>query len=268
MAQQVGVIKYKGTIGDIRHFKIKGLHGDYAGLKGGPSAEQIKTDPVFQRTRENMNEFSGCAAAAKSLRMGLSPLMAQMSDPHLTGRLTAIMKKINLEDQSEARGYRAVLISDQRKYLKGLNFNKNISLESVLLAPFTVSNTEDRTIAILTVPTFNPATGIKAPAGATHFRFVNALSVISDFAYNDVTKVYEPVEPNLNEISNITYSDFIGLYGGEVEEIEVISSLPEETVLTDNVSVIQSIGIEFYQKVGENYYLFNSGNCLKIGELF
>ncbi len=32
MAQQVGVIKYKGTIGDIRHFKIKGLHGDYAGL--------------------------------------------------------------------------------------------------------------------------------------------------------------------------------------------------------------------------------------------
>ena len=37
MARQVGHIKYNGTLGDVRHFKIKGLRGDYAGLKGGPS---------------------------------------------------------------------------------------------------------------------------------------------------------------------------------------------------------------------------------------
>jgi len=37
------------------------------------------------------------------------------------------MKKINLEDQSEARGYRAILISTQSKYLEGLHFNKNVN---------------------------------------------------------------------------------------------------------------------------------------------
>ena len=43
MARQTGPIKYKGTLGEVRHFKIKGLKGDFAGLKGGPSGEQVKT---------------------------------------------------------------------------------------------------------------------------------------------------------------------------------------------------------------------------------
>ena len=69
MARQVGHIKYKGTLGDVSHFKIKGLRGDYAGLKGGPSGDQVKNDPAFKRTRENMKEFAGCASTAKSVRI-------------------------------------------------------------------------------------------------------------------------------------------------------------------------------------------------------
>ena len=79
MARQTGPIKYKGTLGEVRHFKIKGLKGDFAGLKGGPSGEQVKTAPEFERTRENMNEFGGCAAAGKSVRVGLAQLMKQIS---------------------------------------------------------------------------------------------------------------------------------------------------------------------------------------------
>jgi hypothetical protein len=38
-------MKYVGTLGEVRHFKIKGNTGYYAGLKGGPTAEQVKTAP-------------------------------------------------------------------------------------------------------------------------------------------------------------------------------------------------------------------------------
>jgi hypothetical protein len=93
MAKQKGHIKYVGTLGEVRHFKIKGNDGYFAGLKGGPTAEQIKTAPGFIRTRENMSEFGACANAGKSVRVGLSSLMKQMADNQLTGRLTAIMKK-------------------------------------------------------------------------------------------------------------------------------------------------------------------------------
>jgi hypothetical protein len=119
MARQTGPLKYSGTIGDIRHFKIKGLKGSFAGLIGGPSAEQIATAPEFARTRENMNEFGGCALAGKAVRVGLASVLSNMSDPQVTGRLTAIMKKINLEDGSEARGQRAILVSAVPNYLVG-----------------------------------------------------------------------------------------------------------------------------------------------------
>lgn len=70
MAKQTGLTRYSGSMGGIRHFKIKGLSGDFAGLNGGATGDQIKTAPEFARTRENMNEFGGCATAGKSIRTG------------------------------------------------------------------------------------------------------------------------------------------------------------------------------------------------------
>ena len=268
MARQTGPLKYSGTLGDIRHFKIKGLKGDFAGLKGGPSGDQIKTGPEFTRTRENMNEFGGCAIAGKSVRIGLSQLMKQMSDPQLTGRLTGIMKKINLEDQSEARGYRAILISTQSQYLKGMGFNRNVNFDSIFFSPFTLTGTVDRDSSTLEVEAFNPLSFVNAPAGASHFRLINAISVVSDFAFNAQSGAYEPIDSTLNELANITYSDYIDLSLPLASTTTLTSTLPGTPTLTADVSVLNSIGIEFYQKVGANYYLFNSGNALKVQEIF
>ncbi len=268
MARQSGPIKYKGTLGDIRHFKIKGLQGHFAGLKGGPSSEQVKTAPEFERTRENMNEFGGCAIAGKSVRVGLAQLMKQMSDPQLTGRLTAIMKKINLEDQSEARGYRAILISTQSQYLNGLNFNRNISFDGVFYSPFTLTNTPTRNSAALTVPAFNPLSFITPPSGATHFRLINAISVVSDYEFNSTSGRYEPINGALNELSSVKYSNYLDLSTPTTAPTVITATLPGTQTMTPDVSVLNSIGIEFYQQVGTNYYLFNSGNSLKIQNIF
>ena len=264
MARQLGHVKYGGTIGEIRHFKIKGMTGNFAGLKGGATAEQIKNDSAFVRTRENMNEFGGCANAGRSVRVGLNILMKQMSDSQLTGRLTGIMKKINLEDQTEARGYRAILISTQGKYLQGLHFNKNFSFDSSFLAPITLTSNDNRDSSVLEVAAFNPLKSVSAPAGATHFRLINALSVISDFAYNSTTKIYEPIEPALNELSNVSYSDYLDLNTEITDSTIIESALPGAPQLTANVTVLNSVGIEFYQKAGSGFYLLNTGHALKI----
>lgn len=268
MARQLGHVKYKGTIGDIRHFKIKGMTGNFAGLKGGATGDQIKNDPGFARTRENMNEFGACAIAGKSVRVGLSMLMKQMSDAQLTGRLTAIMKKINLEDQTEARGYRAILVSTQSKYLEGLNFNRNFSFDSAFLAPFVLTSADTRKSSTLTVAAFSPSKSVIAPAGATHFRLINAVSVISDFAYNENTKIYEPVDPALNETSNVEYSDYLDLKTDIAADTVLTSTLPGDAEINDNVTVLNSIGIEFLQKAGNDYYLLNAGHALKIQTSF
>jgi hypothetical protein len=268
MAKQTGLTRYTGTMGGVRHFKIKGLQGDFAGMVGGPSGEQIASAPEFERTRENMNEFGGCASAGKSLRVSLAAIIKQMSDPQMTGRLTAVMKKINLEDQSESRGYRAILISQQSQYLKGFAFDRNVSFEGIFAAPFSVSNSSGRDSGTLTVPAFNPLNLISAPAGATHFRLIQALACISDFAYNQTTGTYEPINESVNELSNIAYSSYLDLSSPLSSPVMVTATLPGSPTLSANESVIQCVGIEFFQQVGSNYYLFNSGNALKIAEIF
>ncbi len=74
MARQKDLIEYVSTIGDVRHFKIKGEKGYFAGLVGGPTAEQVLTADELMRTRENMAEFAGCASVGKAIRTAFSPL--------------------------------------------------------------------------------------------------------------------------------------------------------------------------------------------------
>ncbi len=264
MARQLGHVKYGGTIGEIRHFKIKGMKGNFAGLKGGATGDQIKNDPGFVRTRENMNEFGGCANAGRSVRVGLNMLMKQMSDSQLTGRLTGIMKKINLEDQTEARGYRAILISTQGRYLQGLHFNKNVSFDGSFLPLVSLTNSNDAVSSTMEIAPFNPMNSVIAPSGATHFRLINALSVISDFAYNATTGIYEAIEPSLNELSNVAYSDYLDLKTEITAPTLIESALPGAPQLTGSTTVLNSVGIEFYQQAGSGYYLLNAGHALKI----
>ncbi len=267
MARQKGVIKYVGTLGDIRHFKIKGQEGFFAGMVGGPTGDQVLSAPEFERTRENMNEFGACAKAGKSVRGGLSQLMKQMADSQVTGRLTSIMKKINLEDQTEARGYRKIEISTQRNHIKGFEFDKNISFNGVFNAPYSLTHGVDREKGSIEIPAFNPMNLVNAPSGATHFRLITSLSVVSDFEYNATTDSYEAMDEELNEVNDVQYSDFLDLFT-PTHATTLTAILPGEVLPTENTTVLQCIGIEFYQQVGGNFYLFASGNCLKVENAF
>lgn len=67
MAKQKGIIKLDGTIGGITFYKSQ--DGYLAREKGGVSAEKIATDPAFQRTRENGEEFGRAGKAGKFYEM-------------------------------------------------------------------------------------------------------------------------------------------------------------------------------------------------------
>ena len=65
MARQKGLIKLKGTMGDITFYRTK--DGYIAREKGGITAERLRNDPAFQRTRENMAEFCRAGNAGKTV---------------------------------------------------------------------------------------------------------------------------------------------------------------------------------------------------------
>jgi hypothetical protein len=267
MARQKGHIKYVGTLGEVRHFKIKGNEGYFAGLKGGPSAEQIASDPAFIRTRENMNEFGGSAITGKSLRTSIAGLIRNNGDSQVTGRVTAIMKKINLEDGSEARGQRAILITVAPQYLQGFEFNKFTSFNGAFNAPYTITPTAARDSSTLDIPSFNPLDRMYVPAGATHFKIINAIAVLSDFEYNSITRVYEPKDGTTNGLTDVQDSGYLPV-NAATGLISVVSTLPGSPTISADVSVVNVLAVEFYQEVNSNYYLFSQGNAMKVAKIF
>lgn len=92
MAQQKGIIKIEGTLGDLTFYKSQ--DGHLVKSKGGVSAERIATDPTFARTRENGQEFANAAKAGKLLRDAFRVMMLTASDGRVTSRLTKLMTEI------------------------------------------------------------------------------------------------------------------------------------------------------------------------------
>ena len=184
MAQQKGIIKLKGKIGDISFYKSQ--DGHLAREKGGVDGDRIKNDPAFVRTRENGAEFGSSANAGKALRDALRPMLMSASDNRLTSRLTKVMTEIKNLDATSARGERtvgtAIANVTAMQFLKGFNFNLRAILGAVLFKPYSVNTaTGDITIKDLV-----PINDIKYPSGSTHMAIRGAWAQI-DF----VTGKYE-----------------------------------------------------------------------------
>lgn len=171
MARQKGIIKLKGTIGDITFYKTQ--DGHLAREKGGIDKNRIANDPAFQRTRENGLEFGRAGKAGRLLRTALRPLILNSADSRMVSRLTQRMVKVIQADQVSDRGMRNV-IDGEAELLFGFDFNLRGKLGTTMYAPF--ETTIDRVAGelTLTIAPFNPLNMIAAPGGTTHFRIVSS----------------------------------------------------------------------------------------------
>src|SRR5687768_3707590 len=136
MARQTGLIKLKGSIGNVTFYTT--VAGDLARQKGGVDAERIATDPAFQRTRENGSEFGRAGLAARLLYTAFRGLIAGTNDSYMYGRLVREFVKVIRADATSARGQRNV-IDGEAELLKGFEFNNRARLKATFYAPFTAN---------------------------------------------------------------------------------------------------------------------------------
>ena len=171
MAKQKGIIKLKGTIGDITFYKTQ--DGNLAREKGGIDPKRIANDPAFQRTRENGEEFGRAGKAGKLLRTAIRVLLLTASDNRVVSRLTKQMLNVIKADLVSTRGQRNVL-DGETVLLEGFEFNIRGALTTTLFAPFVA--TINRVTGELKVnfASFVPQTLVVAPPGTTHFKIVSA----------------------------------------------------------------------------------------------
>lgn len=240
MAKQSGIIKLKGSIGDITFYKSQ--DGFLAREKGGVDKERFQSDPNFQRTRENASEFGSAGKSSKVFCTAIRPVLNKTRDSRMFSRLVKIMMQVIKADQTSVRGRRNVL-DGELILLKGFEFNANAKLAATVYAPYTVEI--DRVAGVLNVviPGFVPDNQIVAPSGTTHFRFISAGAAV--------------------DFENETF----GLAQHISREIPLSSAATDEIVLSNNIRMENSpnplfvvFGIEFLQQVNGVFYALNNGS--------
>ena len=237
MAKQNGIIKLKGTIGDITFYKTK--DGHLAREKGGVDANRIANDPAFQRTRENGSEFGRAGKAGKMLRVALRQVLINSADGRMVSRLTQAMTKVIQADATNPRGLRNV-IDGEAELLTGFEFNIGGKLGTTLFAPF--ETTIDRVSGDigLTLAPFVPTTMIAAPAGTTHFKIISAGAAI-DFEA-------EKFEVTTSETAVLPWDSTLTAPINQDNSVSANSTNP----------LFLALGVEFYQEVnGQMYPLKN-----------
>ncbi|NWJ49456.1 MAG: hypothetical protein HXX14_10115 [Bacteroidetes bacterium] len=264
MAIQTGAIKYRGSFKSIRNYVNLHDENTYAGEKGGANRDLIMNNPAFARTRENMVEFGGCGVAVKALRLGFLNLLPDQTDKNFTGRLMRIVKEVNRRDIEGVKGKRGIYFSEARPTLATMVFNVLESVTESLKLFFLCSHPVGKVDATLKV-TDLVIKPILIPKGATHFRVQNHLSVISDYAYSEMSHRYE-ASNELNGQSVFKYSEYTPI--GTALTAEIKAAFPEGTVVGDDCSIIQCVGVEFYVSTNGAHYLPLKGSSMMVADIY
>jgi hypothetical protein len=245
MAKQKGIFKVEGTIDDVTFYKSQ--DGFLVRQKGGVSKERIATDPAFERTRENQNEFARAGKAGKVLRAAFRSLLLNAADGRMVGRLLKEMMKVVKADATSDRGERNVL-DGELELLEGFEFNEGGKLSQTFFAPFTASIDRANSAIAVQMPSFVPINMIAAPAEATHYQIVSAGGFI------DFTTGGNGIITNATEAQPL----------GSEATVAAIHAFDAGASATQPMFIV--LGIAFYQEVnGRNYSLKNGAyNALSI----
>lgn len=247
MARQTGIIKIKGTVGDLTFYRTQ--DGDMVRQKGGIEKSRIANDPAFTRTRENGREFGNSASAGKLVQGTLRPLLINASDSRVFSRLLKMMSSIKSFDAVSARGDRNVGIGiaspGALALVKGFEFNNRSSLGSILFKPYSVSTVT----GVITIPNLVPLNDVLSPQGASHISLKGGWARI-DFATG---------------LSELVLSNVVNL---------PINANPTNVALTPvgapsgNGTNLFLLEIEFFQQVNGLQYSLNNGafNALSVVE--
>ena len=245
MARQTGIIKLKGTIGDISFYKS--ADGHMARAKGGIDASRMASDPAFQRTRENGSEFGRAGKGGKVIRGAVRVLLQNAKDKRVVSRLVKSLLEIAKTDPINERGLRTIEDGNM-SLLAGFEFNVNGKLGATMYAPISTSINRVTGAVEATVAPFAPTVRIAAPGGTTHFKIVSGAAELD---FENETSVFES-----DETAILLYDS------ADTAAISLAMALPANSSLP----LIQVVGIEFYQEVNGQMYPLKNGafNALSI----
>jgi hypothetical protein len=234
---------YKNALGCtgqpiIQSFKFKKMSTT---TSGGLSADRIKNDPLFERTRENMAEFGRAGKAAKLLRTIFRDVTINAKDKITQARLAKVASRIITTDPVNERGARTVTNGDLQQLLN-FHFNARAGISDSLFVRCPVNFNRASGEVTVNIPVFIPRNMVQQARGTTHFRIVAAAAAI-----NFDTEQYEYAMQGTPELPYNT---------DPTQAVTLTLALPANSKDT----VVAVLGIEYYQRVNSRSYALKTGD--------
>src|SRR5258708_6338661 len=104
MAKLEGMFQISGKVGNLVFYKTR--KGFAVRSRPHINSARIKKAPEYERTRQNMSDFSTAAKANKLLRDALRVFLSDISDGSIMNRLTKVLMEIIKSDPFEIPGQR------------------------------------------------------------------------------------------------------------------------------------------------------------------
>jgi hypothetical protein len=207
----------------------------------GVSGDRVKNDSAFERTRENMAEFSRAGKAAKLLRTIFRDVTINAKDRVTQARLVKVMSRTIIGDSINERGARTVNNGDLLQLL-GFNFNVKAGISDSLFVRCPLNFNRATGEVTLNIPSFVPRNNVQQARGVTHFRLVAAAASI-----NFDTEQYEYAMQGTAELP----------YNSDPTQASTLTlALPANSTGI----VVAVLGIEYYQKVNSRSYALKTGD--------
>lgn len=262
MSKQTSLLTFEGKMGNLSFFKSKGEYR--ARVRGGMSKERIMKDPGMSRVRENMSEFAATAMMSKSFRRAIAKAK-NFTDGPITQRLSKVFTVIKKRSLA-TRGKRPILLSQHRSLLSGFELNASQNLMDVFTAPFVPGHDNPRMLVQVEVNLANVREMVVAPPSATHFRMVQLAGIVADTIFNADSNTYVVSNETLNGLSETTFSDYYSVNQSAPAVVALETFIGGER--TADVTVVQGLGIIFYENIGTEFYALSQGKAMRIVDVF
>ena len=208
--------------------------------KTGVSGDRIKTDAAFERTRENMEEFSRAGKAAKLLRNIFRDVTINAKDIITQARLLKVTSRVLMADPLNERGARTVNNGDLQQ-LQNFHFNARAGISDVLFVRCPMSFNRASGEVTVNIPAFVPRISLQNADGTTHFRILAAAAAVNFDTEQHEYAMQATAELPFN--SDPTQATTLTL------------ALPANS----KDIVVAVLGIEYYQRVNSRSYALKSG---------
>mgnify|MGYP000850217423 CR=1 FL=1 len=265
MATLKSFLKMSGSLGGLVIFERNGQF--FVKGAGGADKKRILTEPNFQRTRENMQEFGAAAVLGKTFRQGFIPIAKLFRTGTLSGKVTGMMKRINKAGPGE-RGARSFEIVKQGSFIEGFELNQKKSFSSVFYPTYDLPEiNSERSQVIWEIPPFQPFMYINPPNEATHFQLILHVFGLSDFVYEQSRQAYVFLYPRHNEVRSTASSAILALNSKLNEGVRLSVDLPMDVTTPVNAGIIISIGVLFFEEVNGTPSLIPGQNAMKVARI-